>query len=61
MESQQTLRTSEQGMTGNHPSKTVLDRAAETPNTSIKVLPRRKSGDQPPRISGLIDESRRIQ
>ena len=61
MESQQTLKTSEKGMTGNHPSATALDRAAETPYTSIKVLPRRTSDDQPPRISRLIDEPRRIQ
>ena len=33
----------------------------ETPYTSIKVLPRRTSYDQPPRTSRLFDEPRRIQ
>ena len=35
-ESQQTLKTSEQRVADNYPSATALDRAAETPYTSIK-------------------------
>ena len=48
-------------MADNHPSATALDRAAETTYTSIKVLPRRTSGDQPLRTSRLFDEPRGIQ
>ena len=60
-EYQQTCRMSEQGVADNQPSATALDRAAETPYTSVKVLPNRTSDDQPPRTSRLIDEPRRIQ
>ena len=60
-QSQQTLKTSEQRVADNHPSATALDRAAETPYTSIKVLPSRTSYDQPLRTSRLFGEPRRIQ
>ena len=60
-ESQQTPKTSEERVADNHTSSTALDRAAETPYTSIKVLPKGTSDDQPPRISRLFDEPRRVQ
>ena len=60
-ESQQTPRMSEQRVADNQPSATALDRAVETTYTSVKVLLRRMSDDQPLRTSRLIDEPRRIQ
>ena len=60
-ESLQIPKTSEQRVADNYPSATVSDRAAETPYTSIKVLPRRTSDDQSLRTSRLFDEPRRIQ
>ena len=60
-ESQQTPMIPEQKVADNQPSATALDRAVGTPYTSVKVLPRRTSDDQPLRMSRLIDEPRRIQ
>ena len=48
-------------MADNHPSATASGRTPETPYTSIKVLPRRTSDDQPQRISRFFDEPRRVQ
>ena len=61
LESQKIPKTSEQRVADNHPSAAASDRLPETPYTSIKVLPRRTSYDQPPRTSRLFDEPRRIQ
>ena len=55
METQQSLRISEQGMIGNYPSAAALDGVAETPYTSVKVLLGRSSDEQPPRMTRLID------
>ena len=52
---------SEQRVADGQPSAIALDRAIETPYTSIKVLLNRTSDDHPPRMSRLIDEPRRIQ
>ena len=47
-----------QRVADNNPSATALDRAAETPYTSIKVLSRRKSDDQPLRTARFFNEPR---
>ena len=60
-ESQQTPRMSEQRVADNQPSASALDRAVETPYTSVKVLPGRTSDDQPPRTSRLFDEPREFK
>ena len=60
-ESQQIPRMPEQRVAGGQPSATALDRAVETPNTSVKVLPSRRSEGKPLRMSRLNDKPRRIQ
>ena len=60
-ESQQTPRMSEQRVADDQPSVTALDRAIETPYTSVKVLQSRTSHDQPLGTSRLNDEPRTIQ
>ena len=48
-------------MAHNYHSATALDRAAETPYTPLKVIQRRTSDDQPPKISRFFNEPRRVQ
>ena len=52
---------SEQRVADDQTSVTALNRAVETPYTSVKLLPSRTSDDRLLRMSRLIDEPRRIQ
>ena len=52
---------SEQRVADDQPSATALDRAVETPYTSVKVLLTRTSDAQPLGMSRLNDEPRRVQ
>ena len=60
-EYQQIPRMSEKRVADDQHSATALDRAVETPYTSVKVLLSKTSEDQPLGMSRLNDEPRRIQ